>query len=461
MKPTLLKYWEGTRASYWFIPSLMALGAIVLSFATTSLDASLGTDWLDRLGWYYTNKPAGARDLLSTIAGSMITVAGVVFSITIAAVAYTASQYGPRLLTNFMRDRGNQLTLGTFIATFLYCLLVLRTIHSSDDAAVLFVPHVSLFCALVLALASIGVLIYFVHHVPQSIHVLNVVAGIGRDLNGKIGTLFPETVGQNASDDGYNPQTDVPEGFFEEALPIFAPDNGYLQYIDEEGLLETAAAHDLLLRVQYRPGDFVSRGKPLLYAGPGRRVGRAVADDIQEAFVLGPQRIQRQDLLFLVNQLVEISARAISPAINEPFTSMSCLDWLGSALANLARRDLPSARRYDAEQHLRVIAQPVTFEAFVEAAFGASRPYVQADRNVSLHMMKVIAEVAYHVEAPAQRQLLLHQADALLEGCRATLAHPRDIAAVERRHHTVAKLLRDPSCRRALADEYTWLGGSG
>ena len=207
MKARILAHIDGLRSSYWFIPSVMALGAIVLSFVTTAIDGRIGPGWIERVSWLYANKPDGARGLLSTVAGSMIGVAGVTFSITIASVVYASGQYGPRLLTNFMSDRGNQVTLGTFIATFLYCLLVLRTIRAADEASGAanpsgdvvgaFVPHVAIVTALVLALASVGVLIFFIHHVPESIHVSHVIAGVGRDLSEKIEKLFPERIGQS------------------------------------------------------------------------------------------------------------------------------------------------------------------------------------------------------------------------------------------------------------------------
>ena len=191
MRAHLLDLWDTLRSSYWFIPSLMAVGAVVLSVVTTMADGRVGSDWIDGVSWLYANKPEGARTLLSTVAGSMIGVAGVTFSITIASVVYASGQYGPRLLSNFMRDTGNQVTLGTFIATFLYGLLVLRTIRTADegsgganpsgDLTGAFVPHIAILVGLVLALASIAVLIYFIHHVPDSIHVSNVIAGIGRD----------------------------------------------------------------------------------------------------------------------------------------------------------------------------------------------------------------------------------------------------------------------------------------
>lgn len=473
MKARLFKIWTAIHSSYWFIPSLMALSAIVLSFVTTSIDASVGPRWIEDINWLYANRPDGARALLSTIAGSMITVAGVTFSITIAAVAYATNTFGPRLLTNFMQDRGNQVTLGTFIATFLYCLLVLRTIRSAEEPPVggeaeaaellgAFVPHLAILCGLILALASIGVLIYFIHHVPESIHAANVTADIGRELNNKIDSLFPGMIGYPMPEqDDYDPKEDVPENFFERATAITADGSGYVQYIDEKGLLRTASAHDLLLRVEYRPGDFVHPEESLVWAFPSDHVDEGVADQIRGAFAWGRQRTQQQDVLFLVNELTEITARALSTGVNDPFTAMNCIDWLGAALSNLAGRPLPGAHRYDDAQQLRVIAHPVTFEEFAEAAFASSRPYVQADPNAALHMMKMMADVARHLKREAYQRVVLHHAQALKKGCEQTLTHEDDLNALRQRYRTITRLARNDVNAHAEADAKAWLGGRG
>ena len=462
MKAPLLKYWESTRDSYWFLPSLMALGAIALATLLTPAGGLVDAGGIAQNDWLRVSDPNGARALLSTLAGSMITVAGVTFSIAIAAVAYTASQYGPRLLNNFMQDRGNQFTLGIFIATFLYCLLVLRTIQGDGGAEGIYIPHLALLVGVALALCSIGVLIYFIHHVPAFIHVSNMIARAGNDLHGQIAALFPGTIGYDPPDrEDYDPQADLPDDFLACSAPVRADAVGYVQHIDEAGLMRTALQHDLVLRLEYRPGDFVSAGKAFVYAWPAGRVDEAVYERIRGAFASGRQRTPRQDPLFLVNELVEIAARAISPAINEPFTAMHCLDWLASALISLAQRDLPDAHRYDAEGRLRVIARPVTFEAFAEAALEALRPYVQADRNVALHQMKIIGEIACEIERPEYTRLLLRHARALRDGCCETLLLEADRTAVEARYRVVVRLLNGHGDRRALTAAYPWLGGRG
>ena len=474
MHTRLLAIWDDLRSSYWFIPSLLTLGAIALSFATTAIDGFVGPEWITQVRWLYENKPDGARTLLSTIAGSMIGVAGVTFSITIASVVYASGQYGPRLLTNFMRDRGNQITLGTFIATFLYCILVLRTIRAADegygganpagDLVGPFVPHVAILTALVLALASIAVLIFFIHHIPESIHVSNVIAGVGRDLREKVDTLFPERIGEESSTDEARRRddvvTDLPADFYEASETICADASGYVQGIDAETLLDLACEHDLVLRVRRRPGDFVAEGDALVLAWPGRDVDDGLHAHVRGAFAWGHQRTALQDVRFLVDELVEIAARALSPGINDPFTAMTCVDWLGGALKDLADRDFPGAERFGPDGRLRIVAQPTSFEEFVGHVFGQLRPYVAADRNAALHTLKTIAEVAGRTCTDDQRDALRHEADAILQGSQTLLQLDADRASVARRHQIVARLLSGRLSYEETASMTDWIGGT-
>ncbi len=458
--------WEAIRASYWFIPSLMTLGAAVLSVVLINVDVRVGAEWIRDVPFFYGNRPDGARAVLGTIAGSMIGVAGVTFSITIASVAYASGQYGPRLLVNFMDDRGNQVTLGTFIATFLYCLLVLRTIRAAGegDAAIgEFVPHIAILVGLALAVASVGVLIFFIHHVPESIHVSNLVAGVGRDLLGKVDTLFPERIGEGepaAEAGGAAPGSPLPDGFYDDAERVAADGAGYVTGIDADAILRLACEHDLLLRVRRRPGDFVAGGDTLVLAWPPDRVTDEVRGTIRTAFAWGAQRTAHQDVRFLIDELVEIAARALSPGVNDPFTAIACVDWLGAALKDLAERRFPPAERHDDDGRLRVVAHPTTFEQFVGRAFGQLRPYLASDRNATLHALRVVGETAGRVAADGQRAALRHEADAILDGAEATLALEADRRLVRRRHAEVTRLLAGRVGFEALAERADWVGGT-
>ena len=353
----------------------------------TRLDAAVGADWIQEVPWLYANKPDGARTLLSTVAGSMIGVAGVTFSITIASVVYASGMYGPRLLVQFMDDRGNQITLGTFISTFIYCLLVLRTIRSADEPAYpvgagadldmaagdltpAFVPHSAVVTAVLLTLASIAVFIYFIHHIPESIHVSNVVARVGGELRARIDKLFPERLGEAreevAEDAPERPSAKARRELterFDEAMRqddavVRCTGPGYVQGIDTGALLDLAVERDVTLRIERRPGDFLSDGDPLVTVVPADRLEDEDHRRVRFAFAWGRQRTGRQDVRFLLNELVEIAARALSPGVNDPFTAMSCLDWLGDGLKRMGDRDVPEADRFDEEGNLRVVAEP-------------------------------------------------------------------------------------------------------
>lgn len=510
--------WDHLRFSYWFVPSLMTFGAVLLAALTLVLDTQPSLKWAEWVPWLFMDQPDGARDLLSTIAGSMITVAGVTFSITIAALAYATSQFGPRLLTNFMEDRGNQVTLGTFVATYLYSLLILRAIRAGDeatpaasgsdglseaasgqaevateaaaqaagaspetaqaaaDALSAFVPHFSILTALLLAVGSLGVLIFYIHHAPASIHASNVAAYIGRDLIAKIGRIFPEGIGADLHDarsqpdasrgslepgheggaalgtadaetrdadahpSEYEPAPDdaLPPRFHDEAVVVRGDTDGYLQQIDGQRLIDLAEEHDVLLRLHVAPGAFAWGGMPLVAVWPSQNATDALLEAIPRAFAWGRKRSVTQDVMFLVDELVEVAARALSPGINDPVTAMTCSNWLAASAARLGQRAMPSAYRYDARGALRIVATPITYAAFIEAAFGQLRPYFESDENAALHLMRRYAELV--PAARERRQAVLQEhADALLSGARAQKLHPRALAQIEQAHRQVGR----------------------
>lgn len=369
----------------------MAVSAIVLSQLTVELDRQWGVEWLTNSWWTSLNQPDGARSLLATVAGSMITVAGVTFSLTILAVSHATSHFGPRLLDNFMRDRGNQVTLGTFVATFLYCLLVLRTIRSAagsempDQFAELFVPHFSVLVAVVLALSSVGVLIYFIHHVPESIHIYNVLDRISSQLRQKVEELYPESSGEpmepaNGEMPDKSPTTEIE-----------IATTGYLQGIDVESLIESAKQRDTIIELLVRPGDFLLLGQKVV------RVYGVCDDDakagVLSAFAIGVSRTPTQDLFFILNQFTEIAIRALSPGVNDPFTAIQCIDQLADGLVRLSSRELPARYRVDADGDLRLITTKPTWDAIVSCAIDCIVPYVQEDRNVTLYLDQTIDRI--------------------------------------------------------------------
>jgi len=422
----------------------MAGAAVALALVSVTVDKPVA-EWLAlNFGWTFTGGAEGASALLGIVAGSMITIAGVVFSMTLVALSLASSQLGPRLLRSFMRDRATQVVLGTFIATFLYCVLVLRTIRRADEIA--FVPHLSVTLGVLLSVASVGVLIYFIHHVSVSIQADEIAARIGKELIERIDFLFPEQIGRGAP----RIPTEPPEaGFFEafdrEARPVGADGDGYLQFIDAEALLALAMEEDLVVRLERRPGNYVVASCPLALVWPGSRVTDRLTDQVQSLFVLGHRRTSDQDLEFGVNQLVEIAVRALSPGLNDPFTAITCVDHLGSALCRLATRDIPSTYRHDPQKQLRVIAPATTFPEVMDAAFNQIRQYGRSSAAVTIRLLETIAVVAGFVHRPEDRAALLRHAEMIARGAREGLPEDEDRRAVEERCQAVTQLCSEPA----------------
>ena len=444
MKANVLKYWDRLRSSFWFVPAIMAGAAVAMAFATVALDKAATVDtWLQAQSWAYTGGAEGASLVLGAIASSMITIAGVVFSMTLVALSLASSQLGPRLLRNFMRDTTNQLVLGTFVATFVYCLLVLRTIRRADEVA--FVPHLAVTIGVLFALASLGVLIYFIHHVSVSIQADEVVARVGAELVRGIDHLFPEQMGRaEPHPEGEPLHTGLPVEFERDSCPVGAAEDGYLQFIEADDLMTLATQEKVLFRLERRPGQYVVAGCPLVRVWPGDRVTEALAARVNAVFVLGPQRTATQDIEFAIHQLVEIAVRALSPGINDPFTAITCVDRLGSALRRLAQRDMPSSYRFDEQDRLRVVVSAVTFPGIVDAAFNQIRQYARSSAAVTVRLLETITVIAEAARRPEDRAALQRHADMIARGARAGLPEDEDRREVEGRYQAAIRALHEP-----------------
>lgn len=460
MNARLIKVWQDLQSSYYFIPGLMALSAIILAFITIHIDRNYDYTFLRKLGWFYSNKADSARSVLSTIAGSMITVAGVTFSMTMVAVSSAASQYGPRLIGNFMRDKANQVTLGTFIATFVYSLMILRIARTGDggdaeDRIVELVPNFSLLVAMGMALASVAVLIFFIHHIPETLNVGNITSKVGRELRTEIEDMFPENIGEP------EPQSVVNEKDYDirKSQKVGARAEGYLQAVDNDALLKIAIENNLVIRLQYRPGDFVVKDNVLANIWGQSEPADDVRDAIRGCFAMGRERTVFQNVLFLADELVEILARALSPGINDPFTAINCMNWYHSAVRAMCAGRPPSPYRYDENENLRIIAYPVSFERFITVLFGQSRPYVAADRNASLRLMTIITECAVDAKTPHQKDVLVKQLDLLKEAATDMLASKTDRNDIEVRFKEAKKMLSDKNYYLDRRNNQTWIGG--
>jgi uncharacterized membrane protein len=440
LRGVLLNRWDEVRNGYWFLPLVMSVGAVALSFATLELDRGLA-DRLGDAGWVYSGSAQGARSVLQTIATSMIGLAGVVFSITTVTLTLAAKQFGPRIFRNFMRDTGTQVVLGTFTGTFLYCLLILRQVHGSDEQIDRFVPQASMLTAVVLAVCGLGVLIYFIHHVAASIQTPNVVAAVARDLHSSVRDLDPEEVGGGPEGDDAALRGQVPERFGDEAVPVGAAAGGYVRRVEADALFGAAMEADVVVRVEARPGVFVAAGDPVLSVWPPGRAGDDLRDRLRGAVVLGDQRTPNQDVTFPVEQLVEVATLALSAGVNDLATAEMSIDRLGEGLAALAGRRIPSAYRADADGRLRVIAPPVDLPALLDAAIDPIRQNGRTQPTVMVRLLGALASVAARAVRPGDRAAVLSHAALVHEQASAVAASEHDRRLLAAAFETVRQRL--------------------
>lgn len=339
--------WLRLRDSFWVVPALLCAGALVLAEAVLAVDrhVQVGDTFLSPL--LNEAGASGSRDLLGAVAGSMLGVAGTMFSITMAVLALTSSSYGPRLVRNFMADRGNQLVLGTFLATFLYSLMVLRGVRSSSDSGdrTQFVPHLAVSVAVVLAVGCVAVLVYFIHHISDSIQVATLSGRVRTELRETVERMYPAGTGRDVAavrDDAGPRLPDDLAG----AAPVEAGRAGYVAAIDLERLLRLGREHDRVVLLAVRPGDHVLPDDVVARVWPaGDDDSDELLTAVGRAVTVGRNRTPYQDVSFAVQQLVELAVRALSPGTNDPFTAQNALDDLTVGLALMAARPTPSPRR--------------------------------------------------------------------------------------------------------------------
>ena len=417
--------WVRARDSLWLIPGTLTLLAAVLALGLTEAEragvfASLRLDHL-----IFGGGAEGARGVLSAIAGGLITVTGVVFSVTIVALQLASSQFTPRVLRNFTADRANQTVLGVFIGTFTYALLVLRTISSGDDAGPPFIPGIAVTLAVVLVLVSIGFLIFFINHSAQSIQVSSILERVARRTLDDVERLFPERLGH--ADAAHPPDPRDPE---RPSAEVCASGCGYLQAVDGRSLFRLGERHRLVIGMEPYIGDWILEGEPLARVWPPDEMDEAVVHAVRKAFVLGPDRTPEQDVEFGLIEMSDIAVKALSPGINDPTTALRCIDRLSEVLLALGTRRAPRPER---TEHGRVhyVARHTSFERAVGLAFDQIRHFGASNPAVVKKLMETLKRLE-GVVPPDRSAPLQAQLDAVRRAADEVLDRPQELDGVRK-----------------------------
>lgn len=388
------------RESMWFVPGLMVLAAIGLAEAVVAIDRAIGADETGALGM----GAEGSRGILVAVAGSALAVAATMFSITMSVIATASSTYGPRLVRNFMSDRSNQQVLGLFVATFVYGLMVLRTVRDGSNGAEAFVPHVAVYVAIGLALACVGGLIYFLHHIADVIQVATLVRRVRVELEQVAETLYGE--------DAHTDRMAV-DALPDSAATVTADRAGFVTTVDGCALVDAAREVDVRIDLLAIPGTHVLVGEPLASWQGRSSASDAVADAVRRHVHVGDVRTPDQDIHVALQQMVEMAVRAVSPSMNDPYTARNAIDELACGLVPAMREPAPPPGWLDEDGRVRLRWAPPSGADLVDTVFDDVRTYAASDPLVVRAALRLAGRIR-SVASDGTRARLDRQLDELL-----------------------------------------------
>lgn len=392
------------RSSFWFLPVLIVIVISGLALGLIETDRKFGEELMRWSPRWFDNDPEGARSILQAIAGSMATVAGVVFSITIVALTLASTQYSPRVLRNFMRDRLNQAMLGIFIGVFIYCLLVMRSI-SGDNGT--FVPSLALLGALVLAIGASGTFIFFIHHIAASIQASELTKAITKETSAALDEAFPpQSLARQEKR-----QEPEPEMAWQ---PLPAQDVGYIQTVNLRALVDFACTHDTIVRMDCGVGDFVAPGWTMASIASAGPASIEMVEEINRIYAIDGYRTIDQDAAFGFRQLVDVALKALSPGINDTTTAVTCIEHLTALLSHCAPH--PERAPWQLRDGvLRLIEKPHSFAYLVALAFEQIRENAKGNTEILLRLMAAIERVSGWIRGPYRLLPLQVQLQAIAE----------------------------------------------
>ncbi|MEN6375118.1 MAG: DUF2254 domain-containing protein [Smithella sp.] len=434
------QFWSILRSSFWFTPSLIVVLSVAFAVAMIEADSAVSNQWLTRWPRIFGAGAEGARGMMSTIAGSMITVVGVTFSMILVVLALASSQYTSRILRNFMRSRITQVVLGIFAGIFTYCLIVLRTIRGGNEGA--FVPNMAVFFGFLLALGGVGALMLFIHHIASSIQASSIISSVAEETIAAIDRLFPEKLGEGPGEDDDDRTLSPLSEWNWRAVP--ASQSGYIQNVNNSALLRLARDRKTIVLMEHGIGDFVVRNTTLaslaLEDPPDQETNAA----LQATFTINSYRTVDQDAAFGIRQIVDMALKALSPGINDTTTAVMCVDYLTAILAQLAPRKIPSPHRYE-EGELRVIAKGPSFESLLAESFDQIRGNATGNVGIMLRMLGALQTIASMTACPSRRRALREQLQWIAELAERTIASPHDRTRFEGRLKRVREALEEGS----------------
>jgi len=403
------------RGGFLVRPLLIALflGALGATLAWLEAEAPWLSAWGPHLFFPPHADPQVAQLILGDIAEATMTVVSIVFAILLMTLTLASMQFSPRIILGFARDRVTQWTLGVFLGTFCYCMAALPSARSMPAP---FVPVATVQGAMFLALACVAWLLFFIHHISLAIGVNQIVDKIAGETERMIDEVMPNPCGPSPVAPQESPDVTGWDSVIRSEL------SGYIRYVDARELVRLAKEFHVKVEVLRRVGHFVPAGVPLLRVYKGERISPAVRAACLKAFDLGPSRTLQQDVEFGILQIVDIALKAISPAVNDPSTAISCVDQLSRILIRCAGRRKPDTVLYDPPAVVRVVMPWLGFAQLLESAFEQIRLYATGDVAVSLRLLRALGDIASSTTDPERHRLLVEHGRRIVTGCSARLS---------------------------------------
>ena len=416
--PLLRSAMYALRGGFLVRPLLISIALGVAGAALSSLEESYPvlSAWVPTALFPSRADPQVAQIILATIAASIMTVVSIVFAILLMTLTLASMQFSPRILLSFVRDRVTQWTLGIFLGTFAYCMAALPAARTLPHP---FAPVAAATCAMLLAVTCVAWLIFFIHHISQAISVNHIVDRIARETERVIDAIMPDRRRH-----AYDP-AGVPFDDSKREAPVSSTTSGYIRYVDTERLLGLAKKFKVRIRLLRRVGHFVPEGIPLFNASPGERLDKERVAELRSAFDIGPTRTLQQDVEFGVIQIVDIALKAISPAVNDPSTAITCIDQLGRIMIRFVNRSVPASLLCDPPHVVRVIIPWIAVENLLETAFEQIRHYSASDIAVSLRLLRAFDDIASTCSDPRIVESLVMRGRRIVADCAKRLDPPQ------------------------------------
>lgn len=405
------------RASLWFVPGLMIGVSIALALLLIEIDSRVKPEWLENFPRLFGLGADGSRGMLTAIASSMLTVATLAFSLTLNTVTQASGQFTPRIFRNFMRDRANQFVLGYFVSVFAFCLLVLRTIRGGDELK--FVPSLAVMVGLLLALGGILVLIFFIHHIAESLQITTILDKISDETKEAVETLFPAKMGEAATAEENSELQPIEQIKNWQKIPALK--SGYVQNIDTDGLLEFAVKNNVVMRMRRGIGQFAGSGAALIEITLDTETGYSAKpfkdgeiQKINDLFSLDRYRTIEKDAGYGIRQIVDIALKALSPGVNDTTTAIICIDILSEIVGEIARRKMP-ARVRTKDGIPRILTIAPDFKKIVETAFDQIRISGKANQAIFARLVQAMMFIADCATSDERKNVLEKQVDLIGE----------------------------------------------